>query len=896
MTLELRDPSNALLASITGASPGARISLPPTVLPSNGEYQLRLISTGITGYSLDAWLNASVERSLGDTADGDELAIDASLVALGTGRWAVVGQAERKIGYVQAHDPSRFIDISGTGIPLTLADDDEAIFDTTVGNELLPAGVITIANNGGVLARVGGNLYFQNLPLPAPDLGRALFPFWDDLGSSLSSVFVREQSVNGIDTLIVQWQDRPHFPAAGTATFQLQVFESGSVLARFSYLDVEFGDPRYDFGASATIGYQDSDQVGYEYSFGGADFVPPILPTHTVANGDFIDVMRVADVDEYTIDLSGQVGQSIDLVLSGIDGLDLSGQTLELLDPNGLVVATGSAQPLGIDATNYDLAILGFPLSSVGNNIYTVRVSSSVTGTYGLVVTEAMAFDTEPNASVANPLRQLTNDVAALGFLGPSDDQDTYQLAVNQGETVVVGARAPFSAPTATPLNNLGMSLEVVASSGVTVLGSATIAAGQSAQIVFVSTVTETVTIRVARLADASGEYLISASSDPSDFGDAPAPFATTLAGGGAVHGAVGPRLGALRDTELDGQPSAGASGDDANGADDEDGLTPTAVNIGQSNVAWDVNVQNAPSGAFLSAWIDFNGDGVWTPAEQIWSGVPVSDGTNPLTFNVPATATAGTHIARFRISSSPVAEPTGAVADGEVEDHPVVVQAVEGVVGRFVFYNNSFFDAANPSATPHDDAAIAPDKQALLPGQTATLANYTSYSRGINGIMIDVQNLADVGSISLDDFIFRVGNTADPSSWELAPAPSIVVIRLGEGVNGSDRIVVIWPDKAIFRKWLQVTVRATEATGLLVDDVHYWGNAIGETGNSPLNTFVNATDVILTRDNPHNFLDPAELDDAYDFNRDALVNATDVILARDNATNFLTALRLISV
>ena len=37
------------------------------------------------------------------------------------------------------------------------------------------------------------------------------------------------------------------------------------------------------------------------------------------------------------------------------------------------------------------------------------------------------------------------------------------------------------------------------------------------------------------------------------------------------------------------------------------------------------------------------------------------------------------------------------------------------------------------------DDAAIATDKTALLPGETASLANYTSYSRGINGIMVDL-------------------------------------------------------------------------------------------------------------------------------------------------------------
>jgi hypothetical protein len=58
-------------------------------------------------------------------------------------------------------------------------------------------------------------------------------------------------------------------------------------------------------------------------------------------------------------------------------------------------------------------------------------------------------------------------------------------------------------------------------------------------------------------------------------------------------------------------------------------------------------------------------------------------------------------------------------------------------VKGRWVFYNNSFFDGVTPGADVLDDSAIAPDKSALLPGGVATFANYTSYRRGLNGIMI---------------------------------------------------------------------------------------------------------------------------------------------------------------
>ena len=96
---------------------------------------------------------------------------------------------------------------------------------------------------------------------------------------------------------------------------------------------------------------------------------------------------------------------------------------------------------------------------------------------------------------------------------------------------------------------------------------------------------------------------------------------------------------------------------------------------------------------------------------------------------------------------------------------------SVPTVVGRLVFYNNSAFDVAS------DDGAIAVDKQALLPGQSASFANYTSYSRGINGLMIDIADLP-VSTLTADDFQFRVGNNDDPSAWPAAPAPATISVR----------------------------------------------------------------------------------------------------------------------
>jgi len=119
------------------------------------------------------------------------------------------------------------------------------------------------------------------------------------------------------------------------------------------------------------------------------------------------------------------------------------------------------------------------------------------------------------------------------------------------------------------------------------------------------------------------------------------------------------------------------------------------------------------------------------------------------------------------------------------------------------------------------------------------------------------------------------------------------VTLREGDGVGGSDRITMVWDDGAVKNGWLQVTVRA-ERLGLAEDDVFYFGNAVGETGNSAADARVSVADLLLARNNPRGLLDPAEIDCPYDFNRDRRVNATDVLLARNHQTGFADALRLI--
>ena len=211
-------------------------------------------------------------------------------------------------------------------------------------------------------------------------------------------------------------------------------------------------------------------------------------------------------------------------------------------------------------------------------------------------------------------------------------------------------------------------------------------------------------------------------------------------------------------------------------------------------------------------------------------------------------------------------------------------------IVGNYVFYNNSSFDGYNGSSNLTDDNAIATDKVALLPGQAGSFANITSYSKGINGVMIDVANLNTVPTA--DDFDFAVGNNDDDDSWADAPDPTYVNAYPGRGPGGSTQITIIWPDNSIENEWLQVTMLADQVTGLAQDDVFYFGNAIGDTGASTANAQVTSADAARVA---ANFTSKASVTDPYDINRDGVVNAADVALVNANLTTQADALNLIS-
>jgi hypothetical protein len=206
------------------------------------------------------------------------------------------------------------------------------------------------------------------------------------------------------------------------------------------------------------------------------------------------------------------------------------------------------------------------------------------------------------------------------------------------------------------------------------------------------------------------------------------------------------------------------------------------------------------------------------------------------------------------------------------------LAQFASTVADRHLFYNQSKFDGLSSAINAADDGAIAPDKEAYFAGSgVSSFANVSSYSRGINGVMIDLAGMH--GNITTSDFTFRVGGNNTLASWTAAPSPAAITVRGGAGAEGSDRIEIVWPAGAVRNQWLEITLAANSSTGLLTPDVFYFGSRVGDTGlETPTDWFLTSpldAEAIFA-----NVGSQKTVGSIYDFNRDGQVSSTDGMLA----------------
>jgi hypothetical protein len=171
------------------------------------------------------------------------------------------------------------------------------------------------------------------------------------------------------------------------------------------------------------------------------------------------------------------------------------------------------------------------------------------------------------------------------------------------------------------------------------------------------------------------------------DFGDLPSGYTLDQrSDDGARHCAGAIYLGAIWDADADGQANSTATGDDADGTDDEDGVVFANApwSDGPNGAAVQVTIGGSGSGC-LSGWLDWNEDLAFTGVdEHIIADEAVTAGSSVIfSFDVPTGVFGGpsrAFNARFRLvpdrdgdgscADQTAVQLTGTAAGGEVEDY----------------------------------------------------------------------------------------------------------------------------------------------------------------------------------------------------------------------------------
>jgi hypothetical protein len=258
----------------------------------------------------------------------------------------------------------------------------------------------------------------------------------------------------------------------------------------------------------------------------------------------------------------------------------------------------------------------------------------------------------------------------------------------------------------------------------------------------------------------------------------------------------------------------------------------------------------------------DFNGDGAISDADfdllldgyRTKAGEP---GFDPILDLTRDRRIDGADVARLR-------ELAGDGA-GEAPAPPADTPALAGVVGR------RLFDAAS---------GLGGAEIALRPGGKAGSANVTNAAQGLTGLAIDLAGLTETPTLDrLDAFVaLRVGRTGPPSTWAAAPMPIDVTVEPHAERQGVDRVRLTWMPGAIRDTWLEVTVKAGDATGLDHNDVFYFGSLAGD-GNGDFR--VDGEDVSALLGRFTDGSDGSRPVTPHDLNRDGRINIGDLLAAR---------------
>lgn len=224
------------------------------------------------------------------------------------------------------------------------------------------------------------------------------------------------------------------------------------------------------------------------------------------------------------------------------------------------------------------------------------------------------------------------------------------------------------------------------------------------------------------------------------------------------------------------------------------------------------------------------NGSGINASQVDIWLS---TDGgfnyTTQLAEAVPNNGSFAVTVPNISTNQARIkVKPTGNVFF-DINDVNITINAVTSVLGGFVYYRGSSFASGGVAAAIDTSKVVALETSTP---QTLSYTNLINTTRGINGLVFEMQNL-QATSLANSDFQFQVSplgafnEGANPvSGWASAPNPLSISVSSGP----LRQVVLQWSDAAISNRWLRVTIRANANTGLQQPQTYYIGHLAGET------------------------------------------------------------------
>lgn len=223
-----------------------------------------------------------------------------------------------------------FVDITATGTPLDLKEDDLSVqadigFPFTFYGQT--ATQLLVAYNGGLLFDLD-HVYFTptNTPLPNADIGPAILPYWTDIYYQQpedGNIYYQTLGSAPNRRFVVEWFNLPIMIGGiqqDSATFEVVLHEGSNEIV-FQYADTSVGDPARDDGVTATIGLNAPEgvpatlQYSYKQASVGAGKAILFSPTTPIALAASRQVELAVGVPQITVapgqfDVSAAAGSS----------------------------------------------------------------------------------------------------------------------------------------------------------------------------------------------------------------------------------------------------------------------------------------------------------------------------------------------------------------------------------------------------------------------------------------------------------------------------------------------------------------------------------------------------------------------------------------------------------